>query len=68
MGTCLAFDLAGGEKGMSHMLDQFGLALVLPWTRLKSPKLKDEPKDRMVSRTRDQAGTLSVEEIERLRD
>ena len=35
MGTFLTFHLAGGELGMKHMLDQFGPALKLPWTKLK---------------------------------
>ena len=42
MGTFLTFHLAGGELGMKHMLDQFGPALKLPWTKLKSPKLNKE--------------------------
>ena len=38
MGTFLTFHLAGGEMGMKHMLEQFGPALKLPWTKLKAPK------------------------------
>jgi carnitine 3-dehydrogenase len=68
MGTCMAFHLAGGEEGMAHMLEQFGPALELPWTRLKAPELTEDLKERMISQTRAQAGTLSVREIERLRD
>ena len=68
MGTCMAFHLAGGDDGMAHMLAQFGPALELPWTRLKAPELTAELKDRMVSQTEAQAGSLSVKEIERLRD
>ena len=37
MGVCLTFHLAGGETGMKHMLEQFGPALKLPWTKLKVP-------------------------------
>jgi len=68
MGTCMAFHLAGGDRGMAHMLEQFGPALDLPWTRLKAPELTEDLKDRMISQTQAQAGTLSVREIERLRD
>ena len=39
MGTFLTFHLAGGKAGMKHMLEQFGPALNLPWTKLKAPKL-----------------------------
>ena len=34
MGTFLTFHLAGGKSGMKHMLEQFGPALKLPWTKL----------------------------------
>ena len=44
MGTFLTFHLAGGKAGMKHMLDQFGPALKLPWTKLKSPKLNKKLK------------------------
>ena len=37
MGTFLTFHLAGGKSGMKHMLEQFGPALKLPWTKLKTP-------------------------------
>jgi carnitine 3-dehydrogenase len=39
MGTCLTFHLAGGEAGMRRMLEQFGPALELPWTKLEAPDL-----------------------------
>ena len=39
MGTFLTFHLAGGKKGMKHMLRQFGPALRLPWTKLKALSL-----------------------------
>jgi len=68
MGTCLAFHLAGGENGMQHMLDHFGPALKLPWTKLKAPRLTAELVQRMVDGTRTQAGGRSVKELERWRD
>jgi carnitine 3-dehydrogenase len=49
MGTCLTFHLAGGDAGMRHMLEQFGPALKLPWTKLEAPELTDELIDRMVA-------------------
>lgn len=68
MGTCLTFHLAGGEAGMRHMLEQFGPALELPWTKLKAPPLTDELIDRMVEGTQAQAAGRSIKELEALRD
>ncbi len=53
---------------MRHMLEQFGPALELPWTRLKAPKLTDALIDRMVEGTEKQAAGRSVRELERFRD
>jgi carnitine 3-dehydrogenase len=68
MGTCLTFHLAGGEAGMRHMLEQFGPALELPWTKLKAPELTETLIDRMVEGTQAQADGRSIEDLERLRD
>jgi carnitine 3-dehydrogenase len=68
MGTCLTFHLAGGEGGMRHMLEQFGPALKLPWTKLEAPELTGELIDRMVEGTGSQAAGRSVRELERFRD
>jgi carnitine 3-dehydrogenase len=68
MGTCLTFHLAGGEDGMRHMLEQFGPALELPWTKLKAPALTETLIDRMVEGTQAQAAGRSIRELERLRN
>jgi carnitine 3-dehydrogenase len=68
MGTCLTFHLAGGEQGMRHMLEQFGPALELPWTKLRAPELTGELIDRMVEGTQAQAAGRSIAELENLRD
>ncbi|MGH6932493.1 MAG: 3-hydroxyacyl-CoA dehydrogenase family protein, partial [Dongiaceae bacterium] len=68
MGTSLIYHLAGGEPGMRHMLEQFGPALELPWTKLKAPKLTDQLIDRMVDGTQAQAQGWSIKELERFRD
>ena len=47
-GTGMVFHLAGGEAGMRHMLEQFGPALKLPWTKLEAPELTESLIDRMV--------------------
>jgi carnitine 3-dehydrogenase len=68
MGTCQIYHLAGGEAGMRHMLEQFGPALKLPWTKLVAPELTDELIDRMVEGTLQQAGGRSITDLERYRD
>jgi len=68
MGTCLTFHLAGGEAGMRHMLEQFGPALKLPWTKLEAPELTDALIGRLVEGTQAQAGGRSIAELERVRD
>jgi carnitine 3-dehydrogenase len=68
MGTCQIYHLAGGEAGMRHMLEQFGPALKLPWTKLVAPELTDELIDRMVEGTQAQAAGRSISELERYRD
>ena len=68
MGTFLTFHLAGGELGMKHMLDQFGPALKLPWTKLKSPKLSKELKQKIINGTAIQSKKLSINKLSNIRD
>jgi carnitine 3-dehydrogenase / betainyl-CoA thioesterase len=69
MGTFLTYRIAGGEEGMHHFLEQFGPALQWPWTKLMDvPELDAELIDRIARQSDDQAGGLSVRELERLRD
>ncbi len=68
MGTFLTFHLAGGKAGMKHMLEQFGPALKLPWTKLKAPKLTKKLSNTIISGTRMQARGKSVAEISKVRD
>ncbi|UHQ55436.1 hypothetical protein [Microbulbifer sp. YPW16] len=58
--------VAGDETGMPYMLEQFGPALKLPWTKLEAPELNDILIDRMVEGT--QACEQSIRELEALRD
>jgi carnitine 3-dehydrogenase len=67
-GTNMIYHLAGGEAGMRHMLEQFGPALELPWTRLVAPKLTEQLIDRLVEGTQAQAKGRSIKELERFRD
>ena len=68
MGTFLTFHLAGGNAGMKHMLEQFGPALKLPWTKLKAPILSNKLSNRVITGTRKQARGKSVAEISKIRD
>ena len=68
MGTFLTFHLAGGKLGMKHMLEQFGPALKLPWTKLKAPKLSKKLSIRVISGTKSQAKGKSVAMISSIRD
>ena len=68
MGTFLTFHLAGGNSGMSHMLEQFGPALKLPWTKLKAPKLTKKLVNKLVKGTKRQSKGKSVTEISNIRD
>ena len=53
---------------MKHMLEQFGPALKLPWTKLKAPKLSNKLINRLVEGTRKQSKGKSVEKISNIRD
>ena len=68
MGTFLTFHLAGGKTGMKHMLEQFGPALKLPWTKLNAPKLSKKLSSRLISGTAKQAKGKSVGMISNIRD
>ena len=68
MGTFLTFHLAGGKTGMKHMLEQFGPALKLPWTKLKAPKLSKKLSSRLISGTAKQTKGKSVAMISNIRD
>ena len=68
MGTFLTFHLAGGKAGMKHMLEQFGPALKLPWTKLKAPKLSKKLTERLISGTKNQAKGKSINQLSNIRD
>jgi carnitine 3-dehydrogenase len=69
MGTFLTYRIAGGEAGMRHFLAQFGPALAWPWTKLTDvPELSGDLVEKLAAQSDEQAGGLSVRELERLRD
>lgn len=68
MGPILTFHLAGGPGGMAHMLDQFGPALLEPWTRLDAPVLSPQLRERVVSGAEKAAAGRTVSELAQRRD
>lgn len=68
MGTAQIFQIAGGEGGARHFMEQFGPCLEEPWTYLKAPELTPEIVDRFVEGTAAQAGGKSIRELEAIRD
>ena len=68
MGVFLTYHLAGGKAGMKHMLEQFGPALKLPWTKLKAPTLSKKLSSRVIQGTKQQAKGKSVAVISNIRD
>jgi len=68
MGTFLTFHLAGGEMGMKHMLEQFGPALKLPWTKLKAPNLTQSLKNKIIKGTKIQSKNKSIKNLANIRD
>ena len=68
MGTFLTFHLAGGKMGMEHMLEQFGPALKLPWTKLKAPRLSKSLKKKIIEGTKAQSKNKSINSLSNRRD
>lgn len=68
MGTFLVYRVAGGEGGFRHFMEQFGASIKWPWARFDGPYLSDEFLDRLSKQSDQQAGGLSITELERLRD
>jgi carnitine 3-dehydrogenase len=69
MGSFLTYRIAGGEEGMRHFLEQFGPALEWPWTKLTDvPELTVDLIETIATQSDQQAGDLSIRELERLRD
>ncbi|BBX38277.1 3-hydroxyacyl-CoA dehydrogenase [Mycolicibacterium mageritense DSM 44476 = CIP 104973] len=66
IGPCVTFHLAGGEGGMAHALEHFGIDA--PWSRLASPPLTDELKARLIDGSRDLGNGLSPSELVAQRD
>ena len=68
MGPFLTLHLAGGDQGMRHMLDQFGPALKLPWTKLEAPELTDELAEKVITGCEAQTEGQDMVQLEKRRD
>ncbi|MEX0953699.1 MAG: carnitine 3-dehydrogenase [Rhizobiaceae bacterium] len=69
MGLFQTYRIAGGEAGMRHFMEQFGPCLKWPWTKLTDvPELTGELIDKIAAQSDEQAGGLSIRELERIRD
>ncbi|QKY71433.1 3-hydroxyacyl-CoA dehydrogenase NAD-binding domain-containing protein [Lentibacillus sp. CBA3610] len=68
MGPFMTLHMGGGKQGMRHLLEQFGPALKLPWTKLEAPELTDELTEKVVTGTEDQTGDVEMEKLEDRRD
>ncbi|MFI0418734.1 3-hydroxyacyl-CoA dehydrogenase NAD-binding domain-containing protein [Spongiactinospora sp. 9N601] len=65
-GPSTTFHLAGGEGGIAHALDHFGVDG--PWTRLDSPPLTDELREALVTGAAEVTGGRSAAELIAERD
>ena len=68
MGPFMTFHMAGGDAGMRHMLEQFGPALKLPWTKLVAPELTEELKERVIEGCESSGQGKTVAELEEKRN
>ncbi|UJL46213.1 L-carnitine dehydrogenase [Virgibacillus sp. NKC19-16] len=68
MGPFLTLHMGGGKQGMRHLLEQFGPALKLPWTKLVAPELTDELAEKVITGTEKQTANTSMDELEERRD
>ena len=66
-GACQIFHLAAQPGGMGQFLKHFDPSL-FPWTRLEPPEITDALADKMHSGCEEMSGTLSLDEMEQVRD
>ncbi|SDQ10539.1 3-hydroxyacyl-CoA dehydrogenase NAD-binding domain-containing protein [Virgibacillus salinus] len=68
MGPFLTLHMGGGKQGMRHLLDQFGPALKLPWTKLVAPELTDELAEKVITGCEKQTDGAEMNSLEERRD
>ena len=67
-GIIFIFSFSGWKTGMKHMLEQFGPALKLPWTKLKAPKLTKQLSNKIIQGTKKQSKGKSIKHLANMRD
>jgi carnitine 3-dehydrogenase len=67
-GPGLTYQLAGGQGGMRHRLEQFGPLHDGPFTRLQPPELTDELRQTLIDAAEGEANGRTVSEMEEVRD
>lgn len=68
MGPFMTLHMGGGKQGMRHLLEQFGPALKLPWTKLEAPELTDELAEKVITGCERQTEGIEMEQLEERRD
>lgn len=68
MGPFMTLHMGGGKQGMRHLLEQFGPALKLPWTKLVAPELTDELAEKVITGCEKQTEGVEMEQLEERRD
>lgn len=67
-GPMMTFHLAGGPRGMRHMLEQFGPSLKSPWTRLDAPELTEKLRESVITGCEREALGVSHSDLVKARD
>ncbi|WP_245799308.1 3-hydroxyacyl-CoA dehydrogenase NAD-binding domain-containing protein [Virgibacillus siamensis] len=68
MGPFMTLHMGGGKAGMRHLLEQFGPALKLPWTKLEAPELTDELAEKVIEGCEKQTAGVEMEKLEERRN
>ncbi|MEM7028130.1 MAG: 3-hydroxyacyl-CoA dehydrogenase NAD-binding domain-containing protein [Chloroflexota bacterium] len=68
MGPLTVLHLGGGEKGMAHLIHQFGPSLKAPWTFLEAPELTDDLTQKVIDGCEDLTDGRPIRQLEQERD
>ena len=68
MGPLTVLHLGGGEKGMAHLIHQFGPSLKEPWTFLEAPELTDELANKVIDGCNRLTAGKTIRQLEEERD
>ena len=68
MGPTLLYHLGGGSGGIEHFFDQFTGPMTSWWNVLGTPTITPEVREKVVRGVLEEAGTRTIDELERQRD